>query len=365
MPDMRRHVRENTETGTLEDEEQETAANHRVGAPLEHAPVGQVPEQVRAIVEEWKQICGANLVAVIFFGSWLLRTSPDAHSAADLFVVVEDYGQFYRALRRQHKLRRRARFMTLLNRILPPNVISFAVEGQGARAKCFVINQPDFNRSLSKYAPDHFCRGRLSQSVRVVHTRDAEATHHAERWLETARQNSLEWVPLYVGSPFGVRDYCLRMLAVSFENEFRPEPGDRVLDLFASQEDYLLRTYGRILEAATAAGRIERMQGGYRTSAPTSLGLRLRWRWYFWRSRLRATLRWMKYVLTFDDWLDYILHKIERRTGMRVEVTPNERRLPFLLLWPKALRVLLALRSVRKTKGRENDVTSAENGLAP
>jgi hypothetical protein len=55
-------------------------------------------------------------------------------------------------------------------------------------------------------------------------------------------------------------------------------------------------------------------------------------------------------VVTFDNWLDYIARKVERRTGKRVEITPWERRLPLLLLWPKVVRVLRD-RPARLTSG--------------
>ena len=35
-----------------------------------------------------------------------------------------------------------------------------------------------------------------------------------------------------------------------------------------------------------------------------------------------ATARWLKHVVTFDNWLDYIARKVQRRTGMRIEITP-------------------------------------------
>ena len=55
-------------------------------------------------------------------------------------------------------------------------------------------------------------------------------------------------------------------------------------------------------------------------------------------------MRWFKYMLTFDDWLDYIVRKIERRSGQRVELTRAERRFPIIFLWPKAFRLIRALR---------------------
>ena len=47
----------------------------------------------------------------------------------------------------------------------------------------------------------------------------------------------------------------------------------------------------------------------------------------------------------YDDWLDYVVHKLERRSGVRLELTSLERRWPPIFLWPRALRFLIARRS--------------------
>ena len=64
--------------------------------------------------------------------------------------------------------------------------------------------------------------------------------------------------------------------------------------------------------------------------------------WHFVRSKARVTARWPKHVLTFDNWLPYISRKVERRTGIKVELTSLERRLPLIFLWPKVIKVLRA-----------------------
>jgi hypothetical protein len=59
---------------------------------------------------------------------------------------------------------------------------------------------------------------------------------------------------------------------------------------------------------------------------------------YFAWSKVRATVRWAKYVVTFDDWLEFILAKARRHSGQEIELTPRERRLPLVFLWPRVLR---------------------------
>jgi hypothetical protein len=62
---------------------------------------------------------------------------------------------------------------------------------------------------------------------------------------------------------------------------------------------------------------------------------------YFRRSKARATLRWLKHVVTFSNWLPYVVRKVERHTGRTIELTTLERKLPLIFLWPRAIHVLV------------------------
>lgn len=112
--------------------------------------------------------------------------------------------------------------------------------------------------------------------------------------------------------------------------------------VYEAQRETLRGIYTPILEAGVAAGVLERANGKYRAAHPASTAAQLRLNAYFGISKARATTRWVKHMLTFDRWFPYIVRKVERRTGMTVEITPLERRFPFPLLLPKAFRVLRA-----------------------
>jgi hypothetical protein len=114
-----------------------------------------------------------------------------------------------------------------------------------------------------------------------------------------------------------------------------------------------------VLQDAARDGRLIAEGDRYRVAKKSSWRDRQRWAAFFRRSKARATLRWFKYMLTFDDWLDYIVRKIERRSGVRIEITKSERRFPIIFLWPKALRVIRAMRSaeVARTAGAPRPAT--------
>lgn len=316
------------------------------------APANQAPPEVRDIVELLSEACGRDLVAVIFFGSRLLGTSPGDQSAADLFVVVENYLRFYEAIGSRLPAARHSGIMASLNRVLTPNIIYLNEPGgMRAGAKCFVVTEYDLGHELSADAKDHFFRGRLAQRVDVVFARSDKDRLALERRLETARRLTVDWVPLYIDDPsFGVLDFCRRMMEVSYAAEIRPEARSRVHEVVHAQASFFRLAYGRVLQDAVREGLLLAEGERYRVAKKPSWRERRKWYDFFRRSKARATMRWFKYMLTFDDWLDYIVRKIERRSGIRIELSKSERRFPIIFLWPKAVRVIRAMRTVEANR---------------
>ncbi len=307
----------------------------------------QVPPEVRDVVDLLRDACGRNLVGVIFFGSRLLGTSPGEGSAADLFVVIENYLRFYESIGSRLPTSRHSGIMAALNRALPPNIIYLNDPGgMRAGAKCFIVSEGDLAMGLSPEAKDHFFRGRLSQRVHVVYARGERDRVAMERRIEAARHLTLDWVPLYLPASFTVLEYCRRMIEVSYAGEIRPESRTRSAEVYGAQLSFFRLAYGRVLQEGARDGILAVEGDTYRLVRPPTVRQRWRVAAFFRRSKLRATLRWFKYMLTFDDWLDYIVRKVERRSGVRIELTKAERRLPVIMLWPKAIRVIRAMRHV-------------------
>ena len=312
----------------------------------------QVPPEVRDIVDLLRDACGRDLVAVVFFGSRLLGTSPGEGSAADLVVVVENYLRFYESIGSRLPAARHSGIMAALNRVLPPNIIYLNDPGGlRAGAKCFVVTDYDLGLALSEHAKDHFFRGRLAQRVHIVFARSERDRLALERRMDAARALTVDWVPIYIAQEsFGVLDYCRRMMEISYAGEIRPEARSRVLEVFQSQVSFFRLVYGRVLQDAVREGRLLADGDRFKAAKKPSWRERRRWAGFFRRSKARATLRWFKYMLTFDDWLDYIVRKVERRSGLRIELTKSERRFPVILLWPKTVRVIRAMRAAEMAR---------------
>ncbi len=317
------------------------------------------PSDASRIARVLRESLGDELVGIVFFGSRYVGTSPNSFSVCDLFLVVERYEAFYRIPVPGIARTARPRLLSFLNRHLPPNIFSYD-DGVGPGAKCFVISSDDFARMLRRRSPDHFVKGRLTQSVQLLDARDEASRARCLAQLDEARRSAMDWVPSFFTKtereqPFDVLDFTWRMLKVSYANEIRPEPEARVREVLDAQRPFLERTYGAILNDAAQSGVLRRDGDRFRLVSPPGGLTRLGWRAYFLRSKVRATLRWLKYTFTFEDWLDYLVRKVERRTGVTVEITPMERRLPFLLLWPKVFYVL-------RERRREPSPRNAETG---
>ncbi len=302
-------------------------------------------------VRALREVSGDGLVAVLLFGSRLTGTTPDRFSAYDLVVIVDAYGPFYRGLSGAGLHRRSPWLLALLAKVLAPNVIAFdpGLSG-GELAKCMILTRSDFERSCSDRARDHFVLGRMAQRVEIVFARSQKARAWVDETLAAARRDVLRWAGPWLEEPLTAQGVARGMISLSYASEFRPESRGRSDSVFEAQRDDLVPAYRSILEQAEREGLVRQSAGGWNWIGPPAGRRRLRF--YFLVSRVRATARWLKHSLTFNDWITYVQRKIERRTGMSVEVTRWERRLPYLLLWPKVIRVVLAV-------GRSHDEDDA------
>lgn len=300
----------------------------------------EVDDVARAVVEAG----GAAVRSVVFFGSRKTRARPDAYSAYDLFVVLSAYTPFYRSLGEKGRLRHRPSLVAALNAWLPPNQVSVPVTlGDGTRvlAKCAVVSETALQRGTSSARRDHFMAGRLFQPTEVLYTAGPEAEAAVLGALVSAHALTYEWIRPWLPAQFDVADYCRTLLRVSYAGEIRPEPEGRAEALWRAQEDYLRPVYGVLLKALQERGDlVEPAPDVYALARPATGGERLRGRLYFQQSLVRATARWAKYVVTFEDWLEFLLRKVRRHSGQEIELTERERRLPLIFLWPRVIGYL-------------------------
>jgi hypothetical protein len=285
---------------------------------------------------------GESTVAIIHYGSHAQHSDARRESAFDFFVIVDRYRDAYESLARSVGTSYTPRTAAMLNKILPPNVIAVndVSHVPPLAAKCAVLSLADLKRECSRHARDHFVRGRLFQYVQLAWSRDTDARTMVTDAILDARVGSFTWGLASLPPAFDAEQYFRSLLERSFSGEIRPERGGRIDALLGAQREIVLRVYDALLQQL-ARERILAQRGNvYQLTNPVRALQRLRTEWYFRTSKVRATARWMKYVVLYDDWLDYVVRKIARRSGTTIELTARERRWPLIFLWPKAIQYL-------------------------
>jgi len=298
--------------------------------------------EVKAVAASVVKAGGASVAALIFFGSRKTRARTDEFSAYDFFLLTEDYSSLYRSLRSAGALHRPPWLLAALTAVLPPNVISVRPRAGGEtwRAKCAVATVDCFLRETSAARHDHFFLGRMFQPVEVVHAADETTRQRVMDALAAARGLTYAWVRPWLPPTFDVDAYCRTSLRVSLSREIRPEPSGRADALWDVQKENLRSVYGALLAELAKAGELVDKGGEYSLARPVTGGERRRVEAYFRWSTVRATTRWAKYIVTFDEWLEYILRKARRHSGQDIVLTPRERRMPLVFLWPRVIRYL-------------------------
>ena len=288
------------------------------------------------LTEELRASAGTSVRAVVLYGSHLSNARPDRHSAVDLLVIVDSYRAFYEALAENKRLKRSRHLMRLLSWVLPPNVISFTSESSSpALGKCLVLNASHFDKLIGPHSPDHFVICRMIQWVELIYA----ASDEEERWvrsrIEDARYDTLTWVAPYLREPVDAVGYSRRFMEVCFRGEVRPESRGRASTLTDAQADFMTQAYGAVLERAAAEGLLTEDGGLYSVATPIPRRVATRRIRYFRVSRVRACVRWMKHMVTFDDWFTYLTRKIERHTGEKLSLSRREREWPLIFAWPR------------------------------
>jgi len=258
--------------------------------------------------------------------------------------VVATYTPFYRSLRAKGRLRHPPALAAALNAWLPPNQVSVPVrlpDGTPVLGKCAVLTEAALRRGTARARKDHFMAGRLFQPTEILYAADAQAGEAVLDALVSAHALTYEWVRPWLPERFDVADYCRTLLRVSYAGEIRPEPEGRADALWRAQEGYLRPVYAVLIEELARTGElVPAGEGGYSLVRPPTAGERARGRMYFQWSLVRSTARWAKYVITFEDWVEFLLRKARRHSGQPIELTERERRLPLIFLWPRVIDYL-------------------------
>lgn len=281
------------------------------------------PPAIHALADRLLANYGDAIEAILFYGS-CLRTGEDRGGLVDLYVLVDRY----RTIEPRSLL-------AALNKLLPPNVFYIEVpfEDRVVRAKYAVLSLKDFTAGASRWFHSYIW-GRFAQPVGLIYARNDQIVGRIQSALVQAVQSFIARVLPRVPASFTARDLWRQGWTLSYRAELRAEQPEKLVGLFEAAPRYYERLTRSAIRLLSFPINIQMENGTDRYTATIPARVRrisqLDWMVRSWQGKLLSVLRLLKGLLTFRGGIDYILWKIERHSGVKVEVPLRLKRYPLL-----------------------------------
>lgn len=281
------------------------------------ASVG-APDAVVALGDSLRRRFGPRAQAVLFYGS-CRRSNDDESGIVDLYVLVDDYRAAYGSL-----------LPAIANRLLAPNVYYLEVPfaGRTVRAKYAVVSLEHFERGTARWFHSYLW-GRFAQPCGLLYAADENIERRVVMALGQAVATFARRTLPRLPAEFDAETLWTQGLLLSYSAELRPERPDRIRARYAESS----AEFEAVTQGVAAGDNWELTPAGlYRNPSTRRDRSIAPWAWAARRAqgKLLSVLRLLKASSTFDGGIAYIAWKIERHSGVRVEVTPFMRRFPRL-----------------------------------
>lgn len=292
-----------------------------IAAQSNHSPA----PGLLALRDRLLQRYGKALQGILYYGS-CLRSGDPFDGLVDLYVIVNNYQAAY------HK-----RFPALANTLLPPNVfyLEHSLDAGTIRTKYAVLSLRDLHRGSSRWFHSYIW-ARFSQPIGLLYARDAEIARQIHDCLAQAVLCFVRHVVPRLPETFSNADLWQRGLMLTYRAELRSEKADRARELYARYQDYF-DSRGNVALASLPCIQTKMSEGHAhyqaKLNARQRISSRLDWELRTIQGKGLSLLRLLKAFFTFEGGLDYIVWKLERHSGVTIEITPRLRRYPLIFIW--------------------------------
>ena len=289
-----------------------------------------------AMTDALKARYGDAVLAVVYYGS-CFRTGTEKDGILDIFIIVDDYRNIYVK-----------NSLVVANTLLPPNVFYYEMEFEGTtlRTKYAVITLEQFIQRNSVQCFHTFFWARFAQPCTLTFVRDETVRTTIVAAINQAIETFITRVLPILPRRFDAEMLWSSGLAASYRTELRPESTSAAARLVAQNLDRYRAVTALTLELRSDIYNCS--EGSDQHDFVATISKRERWiARQAWRIRrpqgkIINLLRILKAAFTFDGGVDYVLWKIERHSGIKVEATPMLRRHPLLTCWPTVWRLYRA-----------------------
>ena len=279
------------------------------------------------------------VAGILFYGSCLRRNVGEG--VHDFYVLVDSYDTAYESTR-----------LRILNKLLPPNVFYLEAQenGETVRAKYAVISLDDFSHATGRGCLSPYIWARFAQPSLLVHVRDESTRTRIVRDLAQAATTLVERLFVFLPAHGDQQRFTLSALwqeafRRTYTSELRGEQPTTIRQIYednAERYHAVARSALRRLRDNAVILRVTERGDAVEVRVHRATRLQGQLRWHLTRplSKTITFVRLLKSATTFGDWIPYILWKVERHSGERVEVSERQRRHPFLFGWPVLFRLV-------------------------
>ena len=281
-----------------------------------------IPHAIQAAGNFLAQKYGQAVQGILLYGS-CLRAGTDQNGLVDCYVIVDQYSAVYPSA-----------WLTFFNTWLPPNVFYGEVnlEERVIRMKYAVLSLEHFERSVTPQWFHSYFWGRFAQPTAVMACSSQAMSQRIISGLGKAVLTFLGNVVAQMPQPFVAKDIWSVGLGLSYGAELRAESTGRIATLWESNHVY----YEQVARAAFSAHfpKVKVIQSNDLTMYELEYSRwdhsknRLAWVVRKIQGKVLSILRLMKAAFTFQGGADYLIWKIERHSGVKVELTPAQRKHP-------------------------------------
>lgn len=256
---------------------------------------------------------GPATASVVFYGS-CLRQNTDYGLMLDFYVLVDSYGA---ALRNG--------ISAAFARLLPPNVyyIEMPFEGRVVRAKVAVMAVNQFLRAVGPSAFASSVWARFAQPALVPFARNDEIRRRIEAGLAKAVETMIGNVKPLLPAPYTAHALWVRAFRETYGAELRPEKDHKAAELVDGERTRYEAVAAAVLGPPDADGKYHEVTPEVERQRAARA-----WRWRRAVGKTLNALRLIKAAFTFQGGLDYAVWKIERHSGLKIELSSAERKRP-------------------------------------
>lgn len=276
---------------------------------------------------------GLTVAAVLLYGS-CLRNRDLRDGIADIYLIVDNYRSCYRFSLR-----------ALGNWLLPPNVFYIEVPTPDGPIRCkyAIISTGDFHRGTAARCFESYLWGRFCQPVELAWTRDDSVEETLLLDFKRASRSLLLKALPGLPPSGSLAAAWSSALAMSYAVELRTERGERSEQLISHDLSHYQRQTQAVAADLPFSLRLSQIDGQWCYDASIVAWRRktahLTWPLRSVFGKCLSILRLLKALFTFEGGLDYLVWKLERHSGQKVELSPRTRRWPLIFIWADMVRL--------------------------